>query len=64
MILSPIASLLCPFGDFFASAFKRMMGVKDFSKAIPGHGGFTDRFDSTFMMLIVSGFYFKYFVQF
>ena len=38
-------------GDLSASWVKRKYGVKDFSSALPGHGGFLDRFDS----FIVSG---------
>jgi phosphatidate cytidylyltransferase len=38
-------------GDLSASCIKRMYGVKDFGSALPGHGGFLDRFDS----FIVSG---------
>ena len=33
-------------GDLFASWIKRRYGVKDFSSALPGQGGFLDRFDS------------------
>jgi phosphatidate cytidylyltransferase len=38
-------------GDLAASWLKRKYGVKDFSCALPGQGGFLDRFDS----LIVAG---------
>ena len=33
-------------GDLAASWIKRKYGVKDFSSALPGQGGFLDRFDS------------------
>jgi phosphatidate cytidylyltransferase len=38
-------SFVGPFGGFFASGFKRAYQIKDFGDTIPGHGGFTDRFD-------------------
>lgn len=44
------ASLVAPFGGFFASGFKRAFGIKDFGDSIPGHGGMTDRMDCQFLM--------------
>ena len=43
-------------GDFLASYYKRLNGVKDFSKIIPGHGGVLDRFDS--LIFATFAFYF------
>src|SRR5215213_6488331 len=46
--LCSIGALLAMFeqgGDFFESALKRSVGVKDSSALIPGHGGMLDRVD-------------------
>jgi len=48
--LSLFASLIAPFGGFFASGFKRAFKIKDFGTSIPGHGGFVDRMDCQIMM--------------
>lgn len=43
------ASLVAPFGGFFASGFKRAFNIKDFGQSIPGHGGMTDRMDCQYV---------------
>jgi CDP-diglyceride synthetase len=43
------ASLVAPFGGFFASGFKRAFNIKDFGDSIPGHGGMTDRMDCQYV---------------
>ncbi|GAA5821780.1 hypothetical protein JCM3770_000141 [Rhodotorula araucariae] len=50
IVLAIFASLVAPFGGFFASGFKRAFGIKDFAQVIPGHGGLTDRTDCEFLM--------------
>lgn len=48
--MATFASLVAPFGGFFASGFKRAFNIKDFGHSIPGHGGMTDRMDCQFLM--------------
>ena len=47
--MSIFASLVAPFGGFFASGFKRAFDIKDFGHSIPGHGGMTDRMDCQYV---------------
>jgi len=44
--VSAIGAVFSQFGDLFASAIKRWVGIKDFGRIMPGHGGIVDRLDS------------------
>lgn len=50
LIFGAFASLIAPFGGFFASGLKRAFKLKDFGDLIPGHGGMTDRMDCQIIM--------------
>lgn len=52
--MATFASLVAPFGGFFASGFKRAFNIKDFGHSIPGHGGMTDRMDCQYVCLWIS----------
>jgi phosphatidate cytidylyltransferase len=62
MVLATFASLIAPFGGFFASGLKRTFKIKDFGDSIPGHGGMTDRMDCQFIMGCFSFMYYHNFV--
>ncbi|OMJ28315.1 putative phosphatidate cytidylyltransferase [Smittium culicis] len=63
IFLAMFASLIAPFGGFFASGVKRAFKIKDFGNTIPGHGGVTDRFDCQFIMAFFSYVYYSTFIK-
>lgn len=63
IVLALFASVIAPFGGFFASGFKRAFKIKDFSDTIPGHGGITDRMDCQMVMAVFSHLYITNFVR-
>ncbi|CAD5329158.1 unnamed protein product [Arabidopsis thaliana] len=60
--LGLFASIMAPFGGFFASGFKRAFKIKDFGDSIPGHGGFTDRMDCQMVMAVFAYIYIQSFI--
>uniref|UniRef100_A0A175YNM3 Phosphatidate cytidylyltransferase n=1 Tax=Daucus carota subsp. sativus TaxID=79200 RepID=A0A175YNM3_DAUCS len=60
--LGLFASIIAPFGGFFASGFKRAFKIKDFGDSIPGHGGMTDRMDCQMVMAVFAYIYHQSFV--
>lgn len=48
-----ICGAISEFGDLAASRIKRAIGIKDYGKIFPGHGGFMDRIDSVMYCLVV-----------
>ncbi|EGE81435.1 phosphatidate cytidylyltransferase [Blastomyces dermatitidis ATCC 18188] len=61
-VFATFASLIAPFGGFFASGLKRTFKVKDFGESIPGHGGITDRMDCQFIMGFFAYMYYHSFI--
>nr|XP_023023202.1 phosphatidate cytidylyltransferase, photoreceptor-specific-like isoform X1 [Leptinotarsa decemlineata] len=61
--LSFFASVIAPFGGFFASGFKRAVNVKNFGDTIPGHGGIMDRFDCQYLMVTFVNVYVSTFIR-
>jgi phosphatidate cytidylyltransferase len=62
LVLATFASLIAPFGGFFASGLKRTFKIKDFGHSIPGHGGITDRMDCQFIMGFFAYMYYHTFI--
>lgn len=54
-----VIALAAFFGDLIESKFKRVIGVKDSGKIIPGHGGMLDRFDATLLAMPVATLFVK-----
>lgn len=59
LILGAICGVVGQLGDLGESVLKREANVKDTGNAIPGHGGFLDRFDSILINATLAFFVFE-----
>lgn len=53
IIFSVAATVIAFLGGFLLSILKRSKNLKDAGNILPGHGGFLDRFDSVFAVVLV-----------
>ena len=54
ILITVTLSIIGEFGDLVFSQIKRFYNQKDFSKVIPGHGGFLDLFDSLIFIVLTA----------
>lgn len=62
LIMGISGSIVSQIGDLAASSIKRNVGIKDYGKIMPGHGGLLDRFDSILFVAPLIYYYIAYII--
>ncbi len=62
-LIGLLVGLISPVGDLGMSTVKRMVGAKDASHILPGHGGVLDRIDSVLVGVTIGFYYIVLFVR-
>jgi phosphatidate cytidylyltransferase len=62
LLLGLVAPVMAVLGDLVESLMKRDVRIKDTSRALPGHGGMLDRFDSVLFVAPLVYYYLRFLV--
>lgn len=60
LLLGCLVPVVAQLGDLAKSDIKRSVGVKDFGRIMPGHGGMADRIDSLLFAIPVLYFWLRW----
>lgn len=63
ILIGVLSGIISQIGDWFASAIKRYVKIKDYGIIMPGHGGVLDRFDSILFVAPVIYFYISFLIS-
>ena len=60
VVIGLAGALMGELGDLSFSVIKRQVGIKDYGRLLPGHGGVLDRFDSILFSVPIAYLFFNY----